>query len=517
MEERSEKNRILYNILYVVFKRKAPLALLCAISFILIIFFTFLTTPTWEATAKIFIRSHPQQQLILFRDLATPGEEVTRVNPASNLVQILTSQEMAQEIVGMFKLGERLQRKTEEPEELRDVIKGFLFSVITYPITLAKKIGLLEEKPTNFFADAVEYLIEDAQDVQLEEDTNVINLSIWEETPKLASDIANEMAQLLIEKATQLEQANAKEAYDFTGEQLQAAENELRDSEAELLRFRKDNKIISIEEEKKAKLDELHGVETAYINVKAELSEAQAKLEEMRKEISSQKNLLLDGPIFASNPVMKELISSQNNAEIQLASDLEKYGESSKTVKSLRAQISESREKIEKELKAIMQSDSATLQSIHPDLPNEYVQLITNASALEAKKDVLKKEMDTLKAKAFALSVKEAEIERLNRHVETNEKLYENLLDKFSELEVQKASQMSGYDLKIIDKAFVPDDQNPDWPKWILVIPLGFMGSMLLSFGAVFFIEYWDESFKSPNEIEDRLALPVLCTVPDLK
>ncbi len=75
---------------------------------------------------------------------------------------------------------------------------------------------------------------------------------------------------------------------------------------------------------------------------------------------------------------------------------------------------------------------------------------------------------------------------------------------------------MSGYDLKIIDKAFIPEDASPDWPKWILVIPLGFMGSMLLSFGTVFFIEYWDESFKSPKEIEDRLGLPVLCTITDI-
>ena len=118
---------------------------------------------------------------------------------------------------------------------------------------------------------------------------------------------------------------------------------------------------------------------------------------------------------------------------------------------------------------------------------------------------------------AVSFSVKDAELEGFNRRVETNKKLYRNLLDKYSELEVQKAFQISGYDLKIIDKAFVPDDENPDWPKWILVIPLGFMGSLLLSFGAIFFIEYWNESFKSPNEIEERLALPVLCTIPDIK
>lgn len=517
MEQSPEKNRILYHILYVIFRRKILLSFFCLISFVLIIFFTFLSTPVWEATAKILIRSHPQQQLILFRDLATPVRETSTVNPASNLVQMLTSQEIAQEIVKEFGLDERLRKKTEEPEKLRDVIKQFLFGVIKYPITLAKKIGILEDEPVNFFAEAVEELMEDAQDIELEEATNVINLSIWEQSPSVSSNVANFMAQLLIEKSTEFEQSNARTAYEFTNGQLMTAETALTNAEAELLRFKEKNKIISFEEQKKAKLDELHMVETEFINVKTELAQAQAKLNEMGKEIAAQKKLLIESPMFANNPVMKDLVTLLNNAEIQLSGDLEKYHESSQTVRMLRAQIAESREKIEKELKAIMQSDSATLRSVHSDLPNEYVQLAVNAASLAARKDALQKEMDRIKAEAVSFSAKEAELERFNRRVETNKKLYQNLFDKYSELEVQKASQISGYDLKIIDKAFVPEDENPDWPKWILVIALGFMGSLLLSFGAIFFIEYWNESFKSPNEIEERLALPVLCTVQDIK
>ena len=517
MEQRAERNRILYHILYVIFRRKIFLATLCFISFVLIIFFTFLTTPTWEATTKILIRSHPQQQLILFKDLSTPARETSPVNPASNLVQILTSQEVAQEIVEEFGLDERLRKKTEEPEALRDVIKQFLFGVIRYPITVAKKIGLLKDEPVNFFAEAVEELMEDAQDIELEEDTNVINLSIWEQSPSISSNVANLMAQLLIKKSTEFEQSNARAAHKFTKVQLTAAETALANAEAELFSFKEKNKIISFEEQKKAKLDELHMVETEHINVKVELSEVRARLEKMRKQIAAQKELLIESPMFANNPVMNELVTSLNNAEAQLSGDLEKYSESSKTVRTLRAQIAESRGKIEKELKAIMQSNSATLQSIHPDLPNNYVQLVVDAASLSARKDALQKEMDRIKAEAISFSVKEAGLERFNRRVETNKKLYQNLLDKCSELEIQKASQMSGYDLKIIDKAFVPEDENPDWPKWILVIPLGFMGSLLLSFGAIFFIEYWNESFKSPYEIEERLAVPVLCTMPDVK
>jgi len=516
LDERTERNRVLYNILSVVFKRKVLLPILCVVSFLLIIFFTFLVTPIYKATAKILIRPNPQQQIILFKDLATPGEEFRAVNPAANLIQILTSQEMAQQTVEKFGLAERLEKKKNEPEQLRDKIKAFLFRVITSPIALARNLNLLQIKEKNFFADAVEDLMEDAEDIKLEEDTNVINLSIWEETPKLSSDIANYMAKRLISKSSELEQTSARNAFDFAKGQVKRAERTLRHSEDELSKFMQKEKIISLEEQKKAKLDELFKVEGQYIDVKVGLSEARAKLEEMREEISHQKQILSHSTTVANNPVMTTLKNSLNSIEIQLAGDSEKFTESSKSMKSLRAQLGKNRAKIEEELKMIMRSDNTTLHSIHSDLPNQYIQLITNVAALQARKDALEKEIDTIKAETFSLSAKEIELERLDRKIKTNEKLYSNLLDKFSELEVQKVSQISGYDLKIIDPAFIPEGAKPDRPKWILVLPLGFIGSILLSFATVFFIEYWDDSVKSPNDIEDRLGLPVLCTVADL-
>jgi uncharacterized protein involved in exopolysaccharide biosynthesis len=517
MEERPERNRILYNILWVIFKRKVLLIILSIISFALIIFFTFLTTPLYKATAKILIRPNPQQQLILFRDLATPGEEIARINPASNLMQILTSQEMAQKVVKKFRLHEKLRKKAEEPEALRDKIKRFLSTRLRYPITVVKKMANLEEKEENYVAAAVDILMEDTEDIQLEEATSIINLSIWEGSPKLCSDIANYMAECLIISSKELEQSTAGNVYDFTKEQVKLAERTLSHSEDELLRFKTKENIISLEEQKSAKLDELHKLEDQYIDVKVTLSETRARFDQMQSEIYQQKQLLSNPAIVANNPVLTALKTSLYNLEVQLSGELQKYTKSSKNVESLKAQATESKERLQRELKMITESDLAILYSIHSDLPNEYIQLITNIVALEAKKGELEKEIDTLKAEAFSLSVKETELERLTRRTETNEKLYKTLLDKFSELQVQKASQISGYDLKIIDRAFIPEDARPDQPKWLLVIPLGFIGSLLLSFATVFFIEYWDETFKSPSEIEDRLALSVLCTLPDIR
>ena len=75
---------------------------------------------------------------------------------------------------------------------------------------------------------------------------------------------------------------------------------------------------------------------------------------------------------------------------------------------------------------------------------------------------------------------------------------------------------MSGLDLQIIQRANLPADAKQDWPSWILNIALGMFSSVLLALGGAFFVEYWAEDFRMPKDVEDRLGLPVLCTLPDI-
>lgn len=511
--ERVDKNQILYNILYILFKRKMTFTVVCISSFAIIAFLTFLKTPKFRATAKILIRPNPQQQLILFRDLATPGQPIPRVNPGSDLIQILTGREMAHEVVQKFELAERKRKKSEAPENLREKVKVFLLEILKYPTAIIGGLVDSEQKIADYTSRAIEDLIQEAQDIRLEEDTNVIRLCILEETPDLATNITNYMTQLLVERSSELEQMNASTAYGFTNEQVQAAEKALEKFEAELLEFRKAKNIISLNEQKTAKLEALKIAENQYIDVKTELSVSKARLEEMKIGILVQRKLLSGSPIIAENPVLRDLVNKSNRSEIQLAAQLQDYTESDTSVQKLRAEIEETQAKIAEELKVITESDSAILRSIHPDLSNEYFQVIVNVASLTAKKETLQNEIETLKTDAFNLSILQTELDRLNRAKETAENLYKKLLEKSTELGVQKSFHLSGYDLKIIDKAFVPEDAAPDDPRWIIAIPSAFIGSLLLSFLAVFFLEYWDESFKSAYEIEEKTGLPVLCTI----
>lgn len=515
-ERSPEKNQVFYDILYALFRWKARLAVFCALLFVLVLFFTFLATPKFKATTKVLIRSNPQQQLILFKDLATPGREVPVVNPARSLMQILKGREMAREVVNRFALDERLKADKEQPNNLRERIRQAISHTLKTVSGFVGRILGRESVPPNYTAKAVERFMNEGRDIHLEEESHVISVAIWDKSPQLAAQIANFMVERLMARSADLEQMNARQAYAFTKQQVEEAKEELEKSEAALSAFREENQIISLVEQKKAMFDELHSLKSRHLTLKVELSEATAKLAEMQQTISEQRQVLAKVPIFSNNPVIKDLMRSLNAGEIELAEALEKFTELSEDVRTLRAKTTESRKKLDEELEAVMKSDMAILQSIHPDLASEYAKLKGSLAALEAKDASLRAEIETLTEEIAALTGIETRLEALERQRDTNERLYMNLSDKLSELKVQRVFEISGYDLKVIDRALAEENTGPDRPRWLLVIPVAFIGSLFISFGLVFFFEYWDESFKSPQEIERRLELDVLCTVPDV-
>ncbi|MFQ6091825.1 MAG: GumC family protein [bacterium] len=347
MTNRTTKREFLFNFFYTVFKRRLSIVMIFFAFFGIVLLGTYLVTPTFEATTKILVHMNPSQQLILFRDLATPSEVNPRINPANNLIQISTGQSVAEEMVRTFGLDRRLQQRREHPTELRDKIKNGLVSLLKSPITLAQNLGLLQRREPNYLADAIEDFIDNVQDVTLEEDTEIVNLTVYWESAELASEMANTMAQLLIQKTKELTQIEASGAYEFTREQVSMAEKSLREAEDELSRFMEREKIVSLVEEKKAELQRLEAFETEY-------TWTNASSEEVRRQLAEGQENAVSATIIKNSPTIGDLITSLNSLEIRLASLRQEFTDDHPEVLGLKAQIAENSARLDKELDSVL-------------------------------------------------------------------------------------------------------------------------------------------------------------------
>jgi capsular polysaccharide biosynthesis protein len=64
----------------------------------------------------------------------------------------------------------------------------------------------------------------------------------------------------------------------------------------------------------------------------------------------------------------------------------------------------------------------------------------------------------------------------------------------------------------IAEAATVP--AFPSSPRWTLNLVLGFAVAFVTSLGLAFVVDYMDPSFRTPDEVEGYLGLPVLAATP---
>jgi uncharacterized protein involved in exopolysaccharide biosynthesis len=494
---------------YVLFKRKWSAVAAFAALMSSMILLVYLISPSYEANTQILVRSNPQQQLILFKDLATPGAANPKINPALNLVEISKSRGIAETIVKKFGLD-----KEKELVSPRDYIKNAVVETILSPLTFAQWMGWLEEAPKDYLADAIEELVDDMEDIEVESDTEIINLKIWGPTPQLAMDISNAMAEILVEKTRSIVQSEANEAHEFTETQVAHADTSLKAAEEALAAFMEKEKIISIGDEKRLLLETFDERNAKYAAATADLDISRARLAEVGRQLASQEPEIISSTLTTVNPLVTDLKTSLNSLSGQLASlQVGKDSLHPKVFES-KAQIDELKTRLAGEDEMAVHSKTQILNPIHQQLLQQRVDLLASISGLEAGQSSRKQDLNGIEANLNALRSKELEHDRLNRDVLTHRERFTTLKAKLLELEVQRLTRIGDFDVRVVDKAFVPADADCDFPDWELTIIVGTVVMFGAALSVPFLLEYFDDSLVARGQTEALLGLPVLGTVP---
>jgi len=124
--------------------------------------------------------------------------------------------------------------------------------------------------------------------------------------------------------------------------------------------------------------------------------------------------------------------------------------------------------------------------------------------------ELLKKKMDEVKRGVLETRNKEIQYNILKREADTNRSLYEGLLQQYKDIGV--AGAVSTNNIAVIDRARVPGgpykpDLRANLSKWLV---FGLAGAALL----IALLEVFDDTFKSPQEIEEQLGLAILGIIP---
>jgi capsular exopolysaccharide synthesis family protein len=122
----------------------------------------------------------------------------------------------------------------------------------------------------------------------------------------------------------------------------------------------------------------------------------------------------------------------------------------------------------------------------------------------------LRQRVETLKSDYLDLRRRSIQYNIFQQEVDTNRALYDGLLQRFKEIGV--AGGVGVNNITIVDPADVP--QKPSSPRLFLNLALALLTGLVIGGGLAFALEQMDEEIADPVEVERRLGLPLLGSVP---
>jgi capsular exopolysaccharide synthesis family protein len=131
---------------------------------------------------------------------------------------------------------------------------------------------------------------------------------------------------------------------------------------------------------------------------------------------------------------------------------------------------------------------------------------LTAKSGLEA-------ELHEAETNSLQLSDSAVQFNVLNRERDADKALFESVLNRLNETTV--AQNLAPDRIRVIQTALVPD--VPASPKVKLIFALALFGGLAAGLGISFLLYSIDTSFRTVDEVEHHLGLPVLGSVPKLQ
>lgn len=442
----------LRDYLAVILRRKWIVIAIFAVIVVVATINSFKTEPMYKATCQILIeRENPKVvniQEIMAVDASTTDYYQTQY-------EILKNKKLAEKVIEHLNL---VNNKEFNPESKTD-----------FAIIVGKYLSRLEIEPIR--------------------KSRLVNISFEAHDPKLAALIANDHAKLYIEQILERRFATSQEAGLWLNKRIKEEKKRLEDSERALYNYRQKNNLVSIGFEEKnniiiQKLDELN---SALIQAKTLCIEKESLHSEIDK-LLKKSNTIESVPAVVSNPLIQQLKADYIKSKAEYSQLSRKYGPEHPQIIRLKSQIKETKSKIAKEVKNILNS-----------IEIEY------RVARKQEKSLIKA-LEEQKKEALKLNKKEIQYNVLKRDAESNRIIYNNLLKRVKEAAVTENLGLSN--VSIIDPAAVPN--SPFKPKKGRDILLAIMIGLFGGGGFAFFLEYLDNTIDTPEKIQRYLKIPFM-------
>ena len=362
-------------------------------------------------------------------------------------------------------------------------------------------------------------IIQRGLDVSVAPKSTVIRLLFTHADPEMPQAVLTQLIKSYLKKHVELHRGQG-DLEKFLAQQTDTLKARLSQTDDELQKIKEKAGVIAPDETRKAYVAQIAKVRQELLDVEAEIAERKALVGEMEKLAPSKNEDANElGVPLEKIDEYKSICSDLSRAQVTRREMLAKYVATSPTLQQFLERVT----RLEAEKRQLEQQfpklASLGLAAVAPTGTGTNVIDVaaetTRVRALEAKGKVLKTQYDIVKAEAAGLEQAEHDIGELMRRRAVEEA---HFLSYSKSLEQARIQENLGAG-KITN---IGEVQAPSFPTrsraaikklMIQVAGAGVVLGLALAFGLEFFL---DQSIKRPNEVENRLRLPLFFALPAL-
>ena len=310
--------------------------------------------------------------------------------------------------------------------------------------------------------------------------TDLITIVAYGKTPEEAQMISQGVADNFLALMTKLNKEDNSTTLKFLDERIKIAKEEMETAENKLAAYQQEHKIYAPDEQAKAIIANLNNYDTTIAQLQAQSEGDSAKLAGVTSQLEQQNASLLEYNV-SDNANIGNIRESIVNKRVELVGLQQQFTDEHPDVIKAKEELNSLEKSLSDEIVKAVNSQSVTLSPVQASLLKDKISTEVQISVNNASLEALKAKQAEAQENIATLSADSVEYMRLSREANITGQVYTSLVQNYEQTRIQEAKD--SMDIQIIDAADLPKEDMPTKPNKKLVVAIGFVLGIMISFG----------------------------------
>ncbi len=464
--------------------RKSIIGLTLAISLVTLLV-VFALTPIYRSTATVLIEADTAK-VVSIDEVYELGGAAQREYFQTQF-EILKSRDLAERVVTRLSL-----KNHPEFDPNRDDARFSLDWRRFVPESFRPE----EVPPTEMeIQDAIVRDFQSRLTISPVRNSQLVRISFESSDAELAANVPNVLAEVYIESDLEARLNMTRKAASWLTGQLEGLRERQDLSEKELQEYRDREQLVDVAGVRSLAAKQLDELTQDLAEASKERSKAQSiyqqVLDQDRRGESSYESI----PAVLEHPLVNRLKEVEAEAELKVFELSKRYGPEHPKMIGAQSELTATKEATQKQVRAVVDR-----------IAREYKLSVANEREIKRALEEAKQEVREINRKEYQLGT-------LTRDVAANRELYDMFLKRIKETDL--SSDLQSPVARIVDPSVV--SLIPYKPKKRQILLLATVAGLFVGVMLAFLMEYLDNTFKTTEDVDSILGLPVLGILPQLK